>query len=105
MDQERSYVDALNPSRLASKAESSMQEKALKDPKKVLLLAIMAGLFIGLGFVYCVIANVTGAGKIVGGLVFSLGLLLVIVFGGDLFTSSSMTLIAKASKKITWGQM
>ena len=47
----------------------------------------MAGVFIGLGFVYCAIANATGAAKIVGGLVFSLGLMLVVVLGVDLFTS------------------
>ncbi|MGL4675525.1 MAG: formate/nitrite transporter family protein, partial [Wohlfahrtiimonas sp.] len=61
--------------------------------------------FIGLGFVYCVIANVQGAGKIVGGLVFSLGLLLTIVIGADLFTSTTMTVISVASKKITLKKM
>lgn len=65
----------------------------------------MAGVFIGLGFVYCVIANVDGAGKIVGGMVFSLGLLLTIVLGADLFTSTTMTIIAVASKKITLRKM
>jgi len=104
-NQERSYIDALDPYQIASKVEASMLKKITKSPSKVLLLAIMAGVFIGLGFVYCSIANVTGAGKIVGGLVFSLGLLLVIVFGGDLFTSTTMTLIAKASKQVTWQQM
>ena len=97
--------DLLDPYQMAYKAESVMTGKALKKNSAVFPLAVLAGIFIGLGFVYCAIANVTGAGKIVGGLVFSLGLMLVILFGADLFTSSTMTLIAKASKKITWGQL
>lgn len=105
MKQERSDFDALDPYQIACRAESAMLKKTMKASSKVFLLAIMAGVFIGLGFVYCSVANVTGTGKIVGGLVFSLGLLLVIVFGGDLFTSSTMTLIAKVNKQVTWQQM
>ena len=90
---------------VAEKALDIMVTKANKPHQKAFLLAIMAGVFIGLGFVYCVIANVQGAGKIVGGLVFSLGLLLTIVLGADLFTSTTMTTMAVASKKITLNKM
>lgn len=90
---------------VAEKALDIMIIKANKPNHKVLLYAMMAGVFIGLGFVYCVIANVQGAGKIVGGLVFSLGLLLTLVLGADLFTSSTMTVMAVASKKITLKKM
>lgn len=82
-----------------------MEAKAKQKHSRTFLLAIMAGVFIGLGFVYCTIANVTGAGKIVGGLVFSLGLILVIVLGADLFTSTTLTLIVRASHKISWRQL
>lgn len=97
--------DALSPIQICEKAASIMEGKTLKPHKTAFLLAVMAGLFIGLGFVYCVIANVTGAGKIVGGLVFSLGLMLVVILGGDLFTSTTLTLIPRASNRVTWGQM
>lgn len=90
---------------VAEKALDIMTSKANKQNHKAFLLSIMAGVFIGLGFVYCVIANVDGAGKIVGGLVFSLGLLLTIVLGADLFTSTTMTVISVASKKITLRKM
>ena len=100
-----SSFEALNPYQMCDKAAAVMEGKALKPARKAFLLAVMAGVFIGLGFVYCAIANATGAGKIVGGLVFSLGLMLVIVLGADLFTSTTMTLIPRASGKITWGQM
>lgn len=90
---------------VAEKALDIMIMKANKPHHKVLLYAMMAGVFIGLGFIYCVIANVQGAGKIVGGLVFSLGLLLTIVLGADLFTSTTMTAMAVMSKKITLKRM
>lgn len=90
---------------VAEKALDIMMMKANRAHHKVLLYAMMAGVFIGLGFIYCVIANVQGAGKIVGGLVFSLGLLLTLVLGADLFTSSTMTVMAVASKKITLQKM
>lgn len=89
----------------AEKALNIMTAKANKPNYTAFLLAIMAGVFIGLGFVYCVIANVQGAGKIVGGLVFSLGLLLTIVLGADLFTSTTMTVMSVASKQITLKKM
>ncbi|GAA5102612.1 formate/nitrite family transporter [Wohlfahrtiimonas larvae] len=89
----------------AEKALDIMSIKANKPSHKVLLCAMMAGVFIGLGFIYCVIANVQGAGKIVGGLVFSLGLLLTLVLGADLFTSTTMTVMAVASQKITLKKM
>ncbi|MCV5856376.1 formate/nitrite transporter family protein, partial [Escherichia coli] len=51
----------------------------------------------------------TGAGdlpwgitRLIGGLAFSLGLILVVVTGGELFTSSVLTLVARASGKISW---
>ena len=100
-----SSFEALNPYQMCDKAAAVMAGKAIKPAGKAFLLAVMAGVFIGLGFVYCAIANASGAGKIVGGLVFSLGLMLVIVLGADLFTSTTMTLIPRASRRITWGQM
>lgn len=90
---------------MTQRAAEVMEGKATQQHSRTFLLAIMAGLFIGLGFVYCTIANVTGAGKIVGGLVFSLGLTLVIVLGADLFTSTTLTLIVRASRKISWRRM
>lgn len=98
-------LDDLDPYGLAYKVEAIMTRKALKPHGLAFLLAVMAGLFIGLGFVYCSIANATGSGKIVGGLVFSVGLVMVTVYCAELFTSTTMTLISRANKQITWGKM
>ena len=97
--------DVLNPQQMCHKAAAVMESKAKTPHSRAFGLAVMAGVFIGLGFIYCGIANVSGAGKIVGGFVFSLGLTLCVVVGGDLFTSTTMTIIPRCGGQITWGRM
>jgi formate transporter len=46
-----------------------------------------------------------GLAKVLGGIVFSTGLVLVVLTGAELFTSSTLTLTARASGRITWGQL
>ena len=46
-----------------------------------------------------------GMAKLVGGICFSLGLILCVVCGADLFTSTVLIVVAKASGRITWGQL
>lgn len=100
--------DSLLPPQMAERAAEIGVGKATKDPVKSFLLAISAGIHIGIAFVFYTIVT-TGAGdlpwgitRLLGGLAFSLGLILVVVTGGELFTSSVLTLVARASGKITW---
>ncbi len=100
--------DSLLPPQMAERAAEIGVGKATKDPVKSFLLAISAGIHIGIAFVFYTIVT-TGAGdlpwgmtRFVGGLAFSLGLILVVVTGGELFTSSVLTLVARASGKISW---
>ena len=100
--------DSLLPPQMAERAADIGVGKATKDPIKSLLLAISAGIHIGIAFVFYTIVT-TGAGdlpwgitRLLGGLAFSLGLILVVVTGGELFTSSVLTLVARASGKISW---
>ncbi|WP_413111495.1 formate transporter FocA [Thaumasiovibrio sp. DFM-14] len=100
--------DSLLPPQMAERAAEIGVSKATKDPLKAFLLAISAGLHIGIAFVFYTTVT-TGAGELpwgmvrfVGGLAFSLGLILVIITGGELFTSSVLTLVARASGKISW---
>jgi len=46
-----------------------------------------------------------GVAKVLGGVVFATGLALVVLTGAELFTSSTLTLTARASGRITWGQL
>ena len=100
--------DSLLPPAMAERAAEVGESKATKDPVKSLMLAITAGVHIGIAFVFYTTVT-TGSGDMswgmshfVGGLAFSLGLILVVVTGGELFTSSVLTVVARASGKISW---
>ncbi|WP_022940415.1 formate transporter FocA [Psychromonas hadalis] len=104
-------IDELLPHQITEKADEIAYSKATKAFLSAFYLAITAGMFISLAFVFYITVT-TGANDLpwgiknfIGGLAFSLGLLLVVVVGGELFTSSTLTLIAKASHKITTAQM
>jgi formate/nitrite transporter len=73
-------------------------------------LAVLAGSFIGLGaeFFTLVITDSDlgfGVNKLVGGLVFSLGLILVVVAGAELFTGNNLIMMAWVSGKLTLEQV
>jgi len=77
---------------------------------KTLVLAILAGAFISFGalFATTVTAESTlsfGFTKLIGGLSFSLGLILVIVGGAELFTGNNIIVMAWANKRITTTQV
>ncbi|MGK4720482.1 formate/nitrite transporter family protein, partial [Salmonella enterica] len=74
-------------------------------------LAITAGVFISISFVFYITAT-TGSGampygmaKLIWGICFSLGLILCVICGADLFTSTVLIVVSKASVRITWGQL
>jgi len=105
-------VDALLPVEVARKAEIIGANKALLDFTSLLTLAILGGAFIALGamFATTVLAGAEdvlpfGFSRLIAGLVFSLGLILVIVGGAELFTGNMLMVMALAARKITIGQM
>jgi formate transporter len=76
------------------------------DTLPLLMLGVLAGAFIGLGSMLFVIVRSDptlgfAAAQIGGGLVFSLGLLLVVVAGAELFTGNNLLAMAWADRKIT----
>ena len=101
----------LLPAAMATVAEEAGIYKATKHPFTTFFLAINAGVFISIAFVFYITAT-TGSGampygiaKLIGGICFSLGLMLVVVCGADLFTSTVLIVVAKASGRISWGQL
>ncbi|OLQ75569.1 formate transporter FocA [Photobacterium proteolyticum] len=99
------------PVTMAKKAEDVGVYKATKKARQSFYLAITAGVFISIAFVfYTTVTTGTndmpyGISKIIGGLAFSLGLILVVICGGELFTSSVLITIARASNRITTYQL
>lgn len=103
--------DALAPAAVEAKAESLAVGKTKLAPAKCFVLAMFAGAFIGFGamFFCTFLGDVTplpfGVQRLVGGLCFCLGLVLVLCCGAELFTGNSLMVCGVMSKKITWGAM
>ncbi|QNS16061.1 formate transporter FocA [Mannheimia bovis] len=100
-----------SPAEMAKIAEDGAVYKATKNQFYSFLSAITAGGFIAIAFVFYTTTQVGasempwGIAKLIGGLVFSLGVIMCVVFGAELFTSSTLTIVARASKRINWLQM
>jgi len=97
----------LSPEQITHEAEEYGLHKVTKPPFSSFLMAIPAGVFIGLAFVFYITvttgasAEAWGSAHFAGGLAFSLGLILIVVCGGDLFTSTALATMARASRRIS----
>jgi formate/nitrite transporter len=99
------HLDAHAPREIARKVESLGVAKARTDALTLLVLAVLAGAFISLGALFCtVVVTDSGLGfggtRFLGGLAFSLGLVLVVVAGAELFTGNNLLAMAWASRLI-----
>ena len=99
--------DQLAPADIEAKAEALGVSKTKMSFKQSFMLSIMAGAFISMGamfFLLIVSDSVLpfAAQRLIGGCLFSLGLLLVVVCGAELFTGNTMIVMSAASKKISW---
>ena len=102
--------DALLPAEMAEKAELSGVRKAHLDVASPFTLSVLAGAFIALGAVFAtsVVAGSTGSlpygvVRLLAGLAFSLGLILVVVGGAELFTGNNLIVMAWASRRVSTG--
>ncbi len=98
--------DAFSPKEIAARAEAIGVAKARLPLLSMLMLSVLAGAFIGLGALYFVLVKSDpslgfAASQLLGGVAFSLGLLLVIVAGAELFTGNNLLVIAWADGKIS----
>ncbi|MGD8902936.1 MAG: formate/nitrite transporter family protein [Anaerolineae bacterium] len=107
---ERVTLDAVPPPEMAERMEDVGVRKAHLGFWSMFALAVLAGAFIGLGAEFSTLA-VTDSGlgfglsKVLGGLVFSLGLILVVIAGAELFTGNNLIIMAWVSGKLTLGQV
>lgn len=99
-------LDAYSPAEIAARVETIGVTKARLGLFPMLMLSVLAGASIGLGSLYYVIVRSDpslgfATRQLLGGLVFSLGLILVIVAGAELFTGNNLLVMAWADGKIT----
>lgn len=105
-------LDALMPAEMARKSEAIGAKKAKLNMVSTFVLAVLAGAFIALGGVFYTVVVTSGdveiafgLKKLAGGLAFSLGLILVIVAGAELFTGNNLIVMAWASRRISTAQV
>ena len=98
--------DAYAPKEIALKVETVGVAKAHMATLPLLMLGLLAGAFIGLGGMFFVIiksdASLSFAiSQLLGGFVFCLGLILVVIAGAELFTGNNLLAMAWADRQIT----
>jgi formate/nitrite transporter len=98
--------DAFSPKEIAHKVESIGVAKARLPLLPMFLLGILAGAFIGMGGLCFVLVKSDlslsfAVSQLLGGLVFSLGLILVVVAGAELFTGNNLLVMAWVDNKIS----
>ncbi|HEU0246758.1 MAG TPA: formate/nitrite family transporter [Gaiellaceae bacterium] len=100
-------LDALPPASVARKAESVGVTKAQMAGLDVFVLAVLAGAFIALGAIFATTVSSGGSAlpygvvRLLAGLTFSLGLVLVVVAGAELFTGNNLIVMAWASRRVS----
>lgn len=105
-----SPLDAYPPAQMARLVEEVGVRKANLATVPTLMLGLLAGAFISFGALFYTIVisdSALGYGptRLMGGLAFSLGLILVIVGGAELFTGNSLIVMALAQRRITMGAL
>ena len=102
--------DAFSPKEIAARVETIGVAKARLPLLSMLMLSVLAGAFIGLGALYFVLVKADPAlgfasKQVLGGVVFSLGLILVVVAGAELFTGNNLLAMAWADGKISTSEL
>ena len=102
--------DAYSPPEMTTRVETAGVAKCKLSCASTFVLGILAGIYIGFGAnFYTIVVTATGTGfgitKLLGGLAFCLGLILVVVGGAELFTGNNLLFTGWASRKLTTGQL
>ena len=98
--------DAYSPAQIARLIENTGVAKASLPALPTLTLALLAGVFIAFGgmlFTLVMSGDSTlpiGLHRWIGGMAFSLGLVLVVIAGAELFTGNNLVILAWADRKI-----
>jgi len=101
--------DAYAPKEIAERVETIGVSKARLPLLSQATLGVLAGGFIGLGALYFTFITADASlgfalSRMLGGIAFSLGLILVVVAGAELFTGNNFMVMAWASRRISsWG--
>lgn len=99
-------IDAYRPTAIAERIENSGVAKVHLGLLQTVTLAVLAGAFISFGaMLFTLVMTDSGLGfgpaRLLGGVAFSLGLILVVIAGAELFTGNNLIVMAWADRRIT----
>jgi len=98
--------DAIMPPAMAIRAEESGVKRVSMDPLTLLVLSVLGGAFIAFGAIFATTVSAGsselsyGVARLLAGLVFSLGFILIVIGGAELFTGNNLIVMAWASGKV-----
>ncbi len=92
------YEPALTAHEFSLKISALGIKKANTEGWQLFLLALLSGLYISIGAHLFLVAIEQGMGRIVGGAVFSVGLVLVVIAGAELFTGNIIMLVGAVTR-------
>jgi formate/nitrite transporter len=103
-------VDSYAPAEIAALIETKGVAKAVAPALSTFVLGVLAGAFIGLGAVFSTTVSAGselgyGPTKWLAGVAFSLGLILVVVAGAELFTGNNLIVMSWVSRRISLRQL
>ena len=104
-------VGAVPPTEMAKLAEQAAVGKTKKHSEVTIVLAILAGIFVAIAAMFYTIITTDsgnipyGIAKFVGGIGFSVGFMMVILCGGELFTSNTLLLMGRATGRLKTSQI
>jgi len=104
-------VVAPNPPELANEVAEALREKSALPITSMAVLGVLAGIYIAFGGLFATVALAGsaglpyGVGQVIAGLVFTLGLVLVIVAGAELFTGNTLMVGPAAMRTLSWRSM
>ena len=99
-------LEAYGPAEITARVETAGVAKARMGVLQTLTLAVLAGAFIAFGGMFYTLVMTDsglgfGPGRLLGGVAFSLGLVLVVIAGAELFTGNNLIVMAWAERKIS----
>jgi formate/nitrite transporter len=103
-------ADPYSPAEMAGRAQTVGMAKARLDFLSMLMLGILAGAFIALGAQLATIVGTDatfgyGPSRLLVGVAFSLGLILVVIAGAELFTGNTLIVMAWLGRRVTTRQL
>ncbi|MDC7227875.1 MAG: formate/nitrite transporter family protein [Spirochaetales bacterium] len=105
MSDMKNYDPKLSFEELGKTISKLGEKKANTKPWQLILLGILAGIYISIGGHLFLVALNEGAGKIVGGAVFAVGLILVVIAGAELFTGNVIMTVGAVTRHYSYRKL